>query len=119
MPVNIPENLPAFTVLSFNLNGAVTDPGRKLKWVYQNFVKEGKADIYLFQEPHFGSITDVRRAFWPYRGELKGLSINPNGNTRGVIAWVPADSVLAGLVETVSTDTEEGRWALMKIKSKL
>ena len=121
MSVNTPNSIPAFTALTFNLNGAVCDPARKLKWIFNEFVKPGaahKADILLFQELHFVSITDVRKAFWPYRGELKGLSLNPLGKTRGVIAWVPADSALAGLVETVSTDTVEGRWALMKINSK-
>ena len=118
MSVNIPNKIPAFTVFSFNLNGALSNPARKLKWVYENFVRNGKADLLLFQEPHFGSLTDVRKAFWPYRGELKGLSMNPQGNSRGVIAWVPSDSVLAGLVSTVTTDTEQGRWALMKISAK-
>jgi len=118
MSVTIPDNIPAFTAMSFNLNGAVTDPARKLNWVFNEYVRNGKADIIFFQEAHFGSITDVRKAFWPYRGELKGLSMNPNGKTRGVIAWVPADSVLAGLVETVTTDIHEGRWALIKIKAK-
>ena len=57
MTVNIPDNIPAFTVMTFNLNGDVTDPARKLKWVYQNFVRNGKADIILFQELHFGDLT--------------------------------------------------------------
>ena len=118
MSVNIPDYIPAFTAMTFNLNGAVTDPAKKLRWIYDNFVKPGKVDIIMFQELHFGSLTHLRKAFWPYRGELKGLSMNPNANTRGVVAWVPGDSSLTGLVETVITDREEGRWALMKINSK-
>ena len=118
MSVNIPDYIPAFTAMTFNLNGAVTDPARKLRWVHDTFVRTGKADIILFQELHFGSLTHLRKAFWPYRGELKGLSMNPNANTRGVVAWIPGDSSLTGLVETVTTDTVEGRWALMRINSK-
>ena len=73
--VNTPTNIPAFTALSFNLNGAVSDPNRKLKWIYNNFVRNKKVDILLFQEIRFNNMTDVRRAFWPYTGVLRGLSI--------------------------------------------
>ena len=109
MSVNIPDNIPAFTALTFNLNGAVTDPARKLKHIFNEHVREGckgaKADILLFQETRFGDITDLRKAFWPYRGELRGLSLNSGIKTRGVVAWIPGDSVLAGLVECIETDT--------------
>ena len=74
MSVKIPTNIPAFTALSFNLNGAVSDPGRKLKWVYNNFVKNKKVDIILFQEVRFNNMADIRRAFWQYRGVLSKRS---------------------------------------------
>ena len=77
MAVNIPTDIPAFTALSFNLNGAVSDPDRKLKWIFNNFVKNKKVDIILFQEVRFSNLADVRRAFWKYRGVLRGLSMNP------------------------------------------
>ncbi len=117
MAVNTPVQIPAFTALSFNLNGAVSDPNRKLKWIYTNFVKNKKVDIILFQEVRFGDMSDVRRAFWPYTGVLRGLSINPSGRSRGVVAWIPGDSALKGLVTDVATDTE-GRWGLMKITAQ-
>ena len=118
MAVNIiPTDIPAFTALSFNLNGAVSDPGRKLKWVYNNFVKNKKVDIILFQEVRFNNLEDVRRAFWQYRGVLRGLSMNPEGRSRGVVAWIPADSSLAGLVSDIELDSE-GRWAVMKVTAE-
>ena len=80
MAVNIPTNIPAFTALSVNLNGAVSDPDRKLKWIFNNFVKNKKVDIILFQEVRFSNLADVRRAFWQYRGVLRGLSMNPDGS---------------------------------------
>ena len=40
--------------------------------------------------------------------------MNPNGKSRGVVAWIPSDSSLKGLVSDVAVDTE-GRWGLMKI----
>ena len=99
MSVNIPDNIPAFTVLSFNLNGAVSNPHEKLKYIFDEHVREGcksaKADLLLFQETRFATILDLRKAFWPYRGELKGLSMyTGGGKSRGVIAWIPGDSVL-------------------------
>ena len=117
MAVNTPTDIPAFTALSFNLNGAVSDPNRKLKWIYNNFVKNKKVDIILFQEVRFSNMADVRRAFWPYTGVLRGLSMNPNGKSRGVVAWIPGDSSLKGLVSDVAVDTD-GRWGLMKITAQ-
>jgi exonuclease III len=86
MAVNIPDLIPAYSVLTFNLNGAVTDPGKKLKWIFNTFVKTGLADMILLQELHWKDMTHVRAAFWPYRGVLKGLSMNPGSTTRGVVA---------------------------------
>ena len=75
MAVNTPTDIPAFTALSFNLNGAVSDPNRKLKWIYNNFVKNKKVDIILFQEVRFSNMADVRRAFWPYTGVYLEVSV--------------------------------------------
>ena len=70
MAVNLPLNIPAYNVMSFNLNGAISDIGRKLKWIYNTFVKTGLADIVLFQELHWKDLADMHKAFWPYRGVL-------------------------------------------------
>jgi exonuclease III len=117
MAVNLPLNIPAYNVMSFNLNGAISDIGRKLKWVYNTFVKTGLADIVLFQELHWKDVADMRKAFWPYRGVLRGLSMNPGSATRGVVAWIPGDSTLKGLVHDVCTDSV-GRWSLIKIAAQ-
>ncbi len=75
MAVNIPNTLPAFTVMSFNLNGALADPLRKLKWINNTFVKPGKADVILLQELHWKSMADLRKSFWAFRGQLIGLML--------------------------------------------
>ena len=43
--------------------------------------------------------------------------MNPNGKSRGVVTWIPADSSLAGVVSDVELDTE-GRWAVMKVTAE-
>ena len=49
-------------------------------------MKTGLADIVLFQELRWKDVADMRKAFWPYMGVLRGLSMNPGSATRGVVA---------------------------------
>ena len=42
--------------------------------------------------------------------------MNPGGTSRGVIAWIPGDSRLKGLVDDVASDPE-GRWSLIRISA--
>ena len=73
------------------------------------------ADIILIQETHFKTPKDMKEAFFPYGGQLRGYSPSAS-RSKGVVAYIPPDSVLYNMVHNVENDLE-GRWALMEIRA--
>ena len=116
--VELPDSIPPYRAYTINLNGMIVNKSMraKLAWIVRVLVRRLGADIILIQETHFKSTKDMKEAFFPYGGQLRGYSPSAS-RSKGVVAYIPPDSVLYNMVHNVENDLD-GRWALMEIRAK-
>ena len=95
--VEKPELIPSYRAYTINLNGLIVKKSMraKLAWIMRVLVGKLKADIIFIQETHFTTAVEMKTAFLPYNGQLRGFS--PSGSrSKGVVSYIPPDSVLYG-----------------------
>ena len=105
--VELPDSIPPYRAYTINLNGMIVKKSMraKLAWIVRVLVRRLGADIILIQETHFKTPKDMKEAFFPYGGQLRGYSPSAS-RSKGVVAYIPPDSVLYNMVHNVENDLD-------------
>ena len=68
------------------------------------------------QETRFQDVVDLKDAFFPYKGELRGFCPSPT-RSKGTVVYIPPKSSLYGLVDDVEVSSDD-RWCVVSITAR-
>ena len=114
-----PAHVPPFRAYSINFNGLKSKNKtmrQKLNWMFRVLVRQCKADMVCIQETRFQDVVDLKNAFFPYKGQLRGFCPSPT-RSKGTVIYIPPKSSLYGLVDDVEI-SPDGRWSVVSITAR-